>query len=58
MNQENLRGLVERLKDLTLDIEREIDSGSQQTLNLDYNEVIKYYNHERRTSNGYEKEDY
>ena len=57
MNQQNLRGLLKRLKDLTLDIEREIDSGSQQTLNLDYNEVIKYYNHEE-TSNGYEKEDY
>ena len=46
MNHQNLQGLLKRLKDLTLEIEKEIDSDSQQTLNLDYNEVIKYYNHE------------
>ena len=57
MNRENLKSLLKRLKDLTLDIEKEIYSDSQQTLNLDYNEVIKYYNQEE-TTDGHEKENY
>ena len=57
MNQQNLKGLLKRLKDLTLEFETEIYSDSKHTLDLDYNEVLKYYN-EEETCNGNEKEDY
>jgi len=46
MNQEHLQRLLKRLKDLTLEFETEIYSDSKHTLDLDYNEVLKYYNEE------------
>ena len=57
MNQEHLQRLLKRLKDLTLEFETEIYSDSKHTLDLDYNEVLKYYN-EEETCYGNEKEDY
>ena len=57
MNQEHLQRLLKRLKALTLEFETEIYSDSKHTLDLDYNEVLKYYN-EEETCYGNEKEDY
>lgn len=44
MNQENLKHLLQKLKQLTNELEAEIYSDPESyVLNLDYSEVLNYY---------------
>ena len=44
MNHKNLKDLLNKLKDVTQALENELSINS--TLDVDYNEILKYYNEE------------